>query len=169
LRLYLRSARPFSTRRTYAPTTGIRYALTTVEQSRSYSRNSGSRSPEAVTAAPGHRPRVERDRVDERPHDPACNVDAVERAEDGHALADEVIAGLLGPDRRQMRWRRVRPRQREELGDEIGFSRCHQSIVLRPRAKAHNVRHISERKLTYDHDPHSKGNQSTDLDRFCIL
>jgi len=32
-----------------------------------------------------------------------------------------------------------------ELGDEIGFSRCHQSIVLRPRAKAHNVRHISDR------------------------
>jgi len=32
-----------------------------------------------------------------------------------------------------------------ELGDEIGFSRCHQSVVLRPRAKAHNVRHISDR------------------------
>lgn len=32
-----------------------------------------------------------------------------------------------------------------ELGDQIGFSRCHQSIVLRPRAKAHNVRHISDR------------------------
>ena len=32
-----------------------------------------------------------------------------------------------------------------ELGDEIGFSRCHQSIVIRPRAKAHNVRHISDR------------------------
>ena len=32
-----------------------------------------------------------------------------------------------------------------ELGDEISFSRCHQSIVLRPRAKAHNVRHINDR------------------------
>jgi hypothetical protein len=32
-----------------------------------------------------------------------------------------------------------------ELGDEIGFSRCHQSIVLRPRAKAQNLRQISDR------------------------
>ena len=37
-----------------------------------------------------------------------------------------------------------------ELGDEIGFSRCHQSIVLRPRAKAHNVRHISDRLADVD-------------------
>jgi hypothetical protein len=32
-----------------------------------------------------------------------------------------------------------------ELGDEIGFSRSHQNMVLRPRAKVHNVRHIGDR------------------------
>ena len=32
-----------------------------------------------------------------------------------------------------------------ELGDEISISRSHQNLVLRPRAKVHNVRHISDR------------------------
>ena len=32
-----------------------------------------------------------------------------------------------------------------ELGDEISVSRSHESMVLRPRAKAQNVRKISDR------------------------
>lgn len=31
-----------------------------------------------------------------------------------------------------------------ELGDDISISRSHQNMVLRPRAKVHNVRHISD-------------------------
>jgi len=32
-----------------------------------------------------------------------------------------------------------------ELGDDISVSRSHENMVLRPRAKAQNVRKISER------------------------
>jgi hypothetical protein len=32
-----------------------------------------------------------------------------------------------------------------ELGDEISVSRSHENMVLRPRAKAQNVRKISDR------------------------
>ena len=31
-----------------------------------------------------------------------------------------------------------------ELGDDISVSRSHEGIVLRPRAKAHNVRRIND-------------------------
>jgi hypothetical protein len=37
-----------------------------------------------------------------------------------------------------------------ELGDEISFSRSHQSMVLRPRARTQNVHHISNRVTDVD-------------------
>jgi len=37
-----------------------------------------------------------------------------------------------------------------ELGEEISFSRSHQSMVLRPRAKTQNVHDISRRQTEMD-------------------
>lgn len=37
-----------------------------------------------------------------------------------------------------------------DLGDEISVSRCHQNMVLRPRAKVQNVMKISDRLAEVD-------------------
>ena len=76
-------------------------------------------STPGLTAA-DQRPRVERNRLDERPHDPARHVHVVHGRQDRDALTDEVVALLLEPDRRHVRRRRPGTGEREELADEVG-------------------------------------------------
>ena len=69
----------------------------------------------ADLAPPRHRPRVERDRVHQGSQDAAGHLDAVGRRQDREPLSDEVMSRLLEPDRGQVRRRRVRTGQGEEL------------------------------------------------------
>ena len=74
---------------------------------------------------PGSRRRIsdhgiERNRLDERPHDPARHRHVVHGRQDRDALADEVVALLLEPDRRHVGRRRPGTGEREELADEVG-------------------------------------------------
>ena len=69
--------------------------------------------------AADQRPRVERNRIDERPHDPTRHLDVVHGRQDRDALADEVVALLLEPDRRHVGRRRPGAGEREELAHEV--------------------------------------------------
>ena len=85
---------------------------------------------------PRHRPRVERDRIHQGSKHAATDLDVVRRRDDRESLSDQVMARVLGPDRRQVRRRRMRSGQGEELHASGRPTRAHPSASAARRSRA---------------------------------